>query len=89
MAALIALRQPSNPSLAKPRWSTTCFGDSTDTKPMELTALGEHVSLCRAASSRFSGLQYAVHAAHGIVASHFVTTLTLVVALIGTVLLVL
>ena len=87
MAALNALRQPSSPSLANPRWSTTCFGDSTDTKPLELSALGEHVSLCRAASSRFSGLQCAVHAAHGIVASRFVTTLALVVALIGVVLL--
>ena len=89
MAALTALCQPGSPSLARPRWSTTCFGDSTDTKPMELTALGEHVSLCRAASSRFSGLQCAVHAAHGIVASRFVTTLALVLALIGVVVLVL
>jgi hypothetical protein len=71
-----------------PRWSTTSYGDSTDTGPQELTALGEHVSRCRADSSRFSRLQCGALAVHGLVAARFVTTLAVVAALIGAVLLV-
>ncbi|MDO9285233.1 MAG: hypothetical protein Q7U26_10080 [Aquabacterium sp.] len=71
-----------------PRWSTTSYGDTTDTGPQALTALGEHVSLCRAASSRFSRLHCGALAVHGLVAARFVTTLAVVAALIGAVLLV-
>lgn len=71
-----------------PRWSTTSYGDTTDTAPQELTALGEHVSLCRADSSRFSRLHCGALAVHGLVAARFVTTLAVVAALIGAALLV-
>lgn len=73
---------------AAPRWSTTSFGDSTDTGPQELTALGEHVSLCRATRSRFSSLQCGALAVHGLVAARFVTTLAVIAVLIGAVLMV-
>jgi hypothetical protein len=76
-------------SIVAPRWSTTCQGDSTDTTPMDLSALGDHVSHCRAASSRFSGLHCLVHAVHAMAASRFVTTLALMAVLIGALLLVL
>ena len=75
--------------IAVPRWSTSCFGHSTDTTPMDLNALGDHVSRCRAAGSRFSGLQCVAQAVHGMVASRFVTTLALAAALIAIVLMVL
>ncbi|OGB01082.1 MAG: hypothetical protein A3E25_15340 [Burkholderiales bacterium RIFCSPHIGHO2_12_FULL_69_20] len=71
-----------------PRWSTTSYGDTTDTGPQELTALGEHVSRCRADSSRFSRLHCGAVAVHGLVAARFVTTLAVVTALIGAALLV-
>jgi hypothetical protein len=29
--------------LRLPRWSTTSIGDSADTQPVELSALGQHV----------------------------------------------
>ena len=32
---------------AGPNWSTASFGDAVDTSPMELSALGEHLHLCR------------------------------------------
>ena len=73
---------------AGPRWTTTCFGHSTDTTPLDLTALGDHVSRCRTAGSHFGGLHCLVQALHGMAASRFVTTLTLMAALIGAVLLV-
>jgi hypothetical protein len=71
-----------------PRWSTTSYGDIPDTGPQELTALGEHVSLCRADSSRFSRLHCGALAVHGLVAARFVTSLAVVAALIGAALLV-
>lgn len=73
-------------SIVAPQWSTTCHGDSTDTTPMDLSALGDHVSRCRAASSRFGGLQCAAQAVHGMVSSRFVTTLALTAAIIAIVL---
>jgi len=71
-----------------PCWSTACDGDSSDTTPMELTLLGAHVSTCLASGNRFGGLQLAVQALHGAVAPRFVTTVALVLALLGIVLLV-
>ena len=75
--------------IVAPYWSTTSYGHSTDTTPMDLNALGDHVSRCRAASSRFSALQCAAQAVRGMVASRFVTTLALAAALITIVLMVL
>ena len=76
------------PAATQPRWSTTSVGDSADTKPVELSALGEHVSLCRAAGSRYGGLLRGAQAVHGVVAARFVTTLAVVVVLIGALLVV-
>ncbi len=72
---------PSVPTAALPRWSTTSAGDSADTQPAELSALGEHVSLCRASGNRFGGLLRGAQAVHGVVAARFVTTLAVVVVI--------
>ncbi len=76
------------PAAALPRWSTTSIGDSADTQPVELSALGEHVSLCRAAASRYGGLLRSAQVVHGVVAARFVTTLVVMALLIGTLVLV-
>lgn len=73
---------PAAPRSA-PRWSTASFGDSADTRPVELSALGEHVSLCRGAGGRFAQLQRGAQVVHGIVAARFVTTLAVVGIVIG------
>jgi len=87
---MAAVTQSDGPSPASwPRWSTACDGDSCDTTPMELTTLGAHVSACLATGSRFGRLQVAVQALHGAAASRFVTTMVLLLALLGAVLLVL
>lgn len=65
-----------------PRWATTSAGDDADTRPVELSALGEHVSLCRRSGGRFGALQRGAQAVHGVVAARFVTTLAVVVVLI-------
>lgn len=73
---------------ALPQWSTTSAGDSADTRPVELSALGEHVSLCRGAGGRYGGLLRAAQAVHGVVAARFFTTLAVVVLVIGALLVV-
>jgi hypothetical protein len=85
MRAGPALRAPP---AAGPLWSTTSVGDPADTRPAELSTLGEHVGHCRAAGGRFGGLQRGAQAVHGLVATRFVTTLALVVAVLGALLLV-
>jgi hypothetical protein len=37
---------------ANPFWSTASFGDTADTSPMELSALGEHLDLCKESQGR-------------------------------------
>jgi hypothetical protein len=72
-----------------PNWSTSSFGDTGATSPMELAALGEHLSRCQGASGRLSSVQYFAEILHSFVASRFVTTLAIATLLIGASLLVL
>ena len=73
----------ANPTPDGLRWSTAAFGSSTDTTPVELNALGEHLQLCRAGSRRLRALQRGAEALHGFVAPRFVSTLALLAALGG------
>jgi hypothetical protein len=73
----------SKKSIAYPFWSTTCYDDSSETSPMELSALGEHLTVCKGAHSRLFSLQCAAETMHGFVVTRFVTTLVIVALLIG------
>lgn len=66
-----------------PRWSTASFGDNADTSPMELSALGEHLNLCKGLRGRLFALHYVAQTMHGFVATRFVTTLVVAALLIG------
>jgi hypothetical protein len=70
-------------TLLNSRWSTSSFGATADTSPMELAALGEHLDHCRAAPGGLSVLQYCGERLHGFVAARFVTTLFIVTLLMG------
>ncbi len=71
------------PSFATPCWSTASFGDAADTSPTELSALGEHLDLCRSLSGRLFAVRCVAELTHGFVAARFVTTLVVVFVLIG------
>jgi len=58
-----------------PRWSTASFGDSAKTSPMELAALGAHLTLCREPHGGLLAMQCIAQTLHGFVAPRFVTTL--------------
>jgi hypothetical protein len=73
----------SKKAIAYPSWSTTCYDDNSETSPMELSALGEHLNVCKGTQGSLHGLQCAAEAMHGFVVTRFVTTLVVVALLIG------
>ena len=66
-----------------PRWSTSSYGHSVDTSPMELTALGEHLQQCCSSRPRLHALQRGAQTVHGWVAPRFVSTLAVLVVVLG------
>lgn len=64
-------------------WTTASLGDHTDTSPMELSALGEHLGRCQTLRGRLFALRCAADATHGVLAARFVTTLVVAAALLA------
>mgnify|MGYP001603623809 FL=1 len=69
--------------ISAPRWSTASFGDTADTSPMELSALGNHLDLCQGARGRLFTLHCVAEIMNRFVAPRFVTTLVVVALVIG------
>ncbi|MBC7954928.1 MAG: hypothetical protein H7Y33_03530 [Cytophagales bacterium] len=69
--------------IASPLWATASFGDSPDTSPMELSALGEHLDGCRRSQGRLFTLRCHVDAVNGFLVPRVVTVVTVVAILIG------
>lgn len=68
-------------AISHPSRSTASFGGAVDTSPMELSVLGEHFARCQGSRGRLFALRCAAEITHGFVATRFVTTLVVVVAL--------
>lgn len=66
---------------SNPAWSTASFGGSTDTSPMELVALQDHLSACGTLQGRFFAMRCAAERMHGYVVARVVSTV-LVAALL-------
>jgi hypothetical protein len=64
-------------------WTTSSYGDTTETSPMELDALREHVAQCSRARGRMAALASGTRRAQGFLAGRLMTTLVLLVALVG------
>ncbi len=58
-----------------PSWSTASFGGSADTSPMDLDALGEHLSHCNTVHGRFFAVHCAAERMNAYVTARLVTTL--------------
>lgn len=72
--------------VTSPSWSTASFGDAADTLPLDLSALGEHLVLCRRSRGRLFALHCVAQSMHGFVAARFVTTvvvMSLVISLVS------
>jgi hypothetical protein len=78
-----AQRFMNNDLSGNPSWSTASFGDTADTTPMELSALGEHLDTCKGSRGRLFALHCVAETMHGFVAARLVTTLMAVALLIG------
>ena len=68
---------------ANSRWSTAALGAHAGLSPLELSALVEHLQLCRGSSGRLFALRCMWEALGGFVAARFVTTLVLLALLVG------
>jgi hypothetical protein len=66
-----------------PRWSTASFGETTDTTPLELAALGEHLTQCSGASGHLVAMQCGAQRLGGFVTARLVTTLMVLAAIIS------
>ncbi len=66
-----------------PNWSTSAYGTSADTSPMDLSALGDHLSLCQSPHARWLAMHSMAERVHGFAASRFVTTLALAALLLS------
>lgn len=64
-------------------WTTSSFGGAADTSPMELSALGDHLDLCREPHGAWFALRCFGESLHQFVASRFVTTLVVATFLMG------
>ena len=64
-------------------WSTASFGDSPDTSPGDLQALGQHLQQCQGGNRRLRALRHGAEALHGFAAPRFVSTLSVLAALGG------
>ena len=74
----------NTPVIAKPVWSTASFGHAVDTSPMELSALGAHLDLCRGSRGALFAMRCSAERMNAFVAGRFVTTVVVVALLIGT-----
>lgn len=63
----------TTPPARNPCWSTSSFGQTPDTTPQELYALGEHLCLCRGRHEGWSALSGALRALHSIAVSRTMT----------------
>lgn len=81
-------RVPAAPAIAGSAgggawWRTSSFGDMQAASAHELSTLGEHLQACRLGGGRLFGVGCRAEAVHRHVASRFVTTLAVALAVIG------
>lgn len=66
-----------------PCWDTSSFGHPPDISPPERNALGEHLSHCGALRGPLQTLQNGADELHGLVAGRVVTTVLVLVLMVG------
>ena len=74
------MKKPSN---FPKSWTTSSYGGTVDTSPLDLSALGDHLGACKNTHGHLFALHHAAQTLHGFVAARLVTTLVFVVLLIG------
>jgi hypothetical protein len=72
-----------------PVWTTVSLGGATNTSAVDLSALGDHLSVCKRLCGRLFAIQCIADLMRGFVVSRFVTTMAALTLLIGAALLLL
>lgn len=74
----------SSPAMdQRPGWETSSYGHGTDTTPMQLTALGEHLTHCSRPDRTLDVLLAGGDALRCFVLGRLVTSVTLLGAVVG------
>jgi len=73
-----------NPATAtSPNWRTASVASGSDTLTRELSALGQHLNVCKQSSGRLFNVRIGAEAMHGFLAARFVTTLFIIAVVIA------
>lgn len=72
----------SHSTAAGPHWSTASLGVPPGTSAIELSALGEHLALCKSLGGRLLSLKIGVQTMHAFSASHMMTTVVVMSSLV-------
>jgi hypothetical protein len=67
----------------EPLWTTSSYGRTTDTTPMELEALGEHFAQCNGEGARRVAMHCGAQSMRGFVLARLFSVTAVVAALIG------
>jgi hypothetical protein len=70
-------------STPTPAWNTPALTSGSDAMSNELSALGQHLDVCRQSSGPLFAFHRSAEVAHGFLASRFVTTLVMIAVVIG------
>jgi hypothetical protein len=66
-----------------PAWATSSCGESTEATPVQMAALGEHMTLCSRRGGRFSLMVCGAELARDLVRGRLVTMLTVLASVSG------
>ncbi|MDP2065814.1 MAG: hypothetical protein Q8K38_07580 [Burkholderiaceae bacterium] len=66
-----------------PCWDTSSFGHPADISPLERSALGDHLSQCGAMRGPLQVVQTGADGLHGLLAGRVVTSMLLILLLVG------
>jgi hypothetical protein len=70
-------------SATEPQWSTSSYGETTDTTPMELSALGEHFAQCNGDGARRVAMHCGAQSVRGFVLARLVSVMAAIAIVTG------
>ena len=70
-------------SVPSPTWRTASYADSSNATLLDMSALGEHLDVCKRRTGSMFAVQRGAELMHGFFAGRFVTTLVLIALIIG------
>lgn len=82
-ASFDARPAPSQASTPQRPWATSSFSDTAQTSPMDLAALGEHTAQCSVQGGRMVAMRCGAGRLLGFVTARLVSTVAVLAAVLG------